>query len=162
MESSSERLPYLFLAVSNPQQDLANLEGEAVAVCIALVVPKALGQIDVIPPPRTLTLDELTAPFRAAEYRGRIAIFHFAGHGSPFDLLLEGNAPTGQPLGAPGLAHFLATQPHRLKLVFLNACSTRQQVEALLKVAGVDVVIATSQRIRDDVARQFAEQAAHE
>src|SRR5262249_34283480 len=43
-----------------------------------------------------------------------------------------------------------------LKLVFLNACSTRAQAEALLRVAEVDAVIVTSGRIRDDVARELA------
>src|SRR5262249_49839394 len=93
------------------------------------------------------------------QYRGRIAIFHYAGHGSPFQILLEGGA-NGEPAYAKAFAEFLSTLSPQfsLKLVFLNACSTQKQVDALLNQAGVDVVIATSQRIRDDVARLFAEE----
>jgi WD40 repeat protein len=42
-----------------------------------------------------------------------------------------------------------------LKLVFLNGCSTRPQVQSLLD-AGVPVVIATARPIKDKLARQFA------
>jgi len=156
MNRAAERLPYVFLAVSNPYQDLPGIETESGAILSALEIARAAGLIaGVIGPPRTLTLEELIRPFRDPNYRGRIAIFHYAGHGSPFQLLLEGPTSAGQPAYAGGFAQFLSTQ-FSLKLVFLNACFTGPQVEALLRLAGVDVVIATSQRIRDDVAREFA------
>ena len=158
MDRNNERLPYVFLAVSNPSQDLPGVETESGAILSALEIAKAAGLIgEVIDPPRTLTLTELIRPFQNSNYRGRIAIFHYAGHGSPSQLLLEGPTSAGQLAYAGGFAQFLSTQ-FSLKLVFLNACSTRPQVDALLQKAGVDVVIATSQCIRDEIARMFAEE----
>jgi len=156
MDRSNERLPYVFLAVSNPSQDLPGVETESGAILSALEIAKAAGLIgEVIDPPRTLTLKELIRPFQDSNYRGRIAIFHYAGHGSPSQLPLEGPTSAGQLAYAGGFAQFLSTQ-FSLKLVFLNACSTRPQVDALLQKARVDVVIATSQCIRDEIARMFA------
>jgi len=56
-----QRLPHVFLAVSNPRRDFPEVETEAGAVRSALEIARAarlLGQV--IPPPRTLTWKELT------------------------------------------------------------------------------------------------------
>ena len=49
--------------------------------------------------------------FQDPHYRGRIAIFHFAGHGGPDKLLLEERTGTALAAGAGGIAAFLAQQP---------------------------------------------------
>src|SRR6185295_875106 len=148
MESNTGHAPYVFLTFSNPRGDLAELDKEANAIANALELAKRGGLIaEVIPAPRILTRQALTGPFRDQAYRSRIAIFHYGGHGTPFQLLLEEGAPAGQHADIRGLAHLLSTQvgPSDLKLVFLNACRTDGGAEALLEVAGVHVVIATSQ-----------------
>ncbi|MEO8496817.1 MAG: hypothetical protein ABI614_17240, partial [Planctomycetota bacterium] len=57
---------------------------------------------------------------------------------------------------AGGLAAFFGQQ-RGLDLVFLNGCSTQQQVQGLLD-AKVSAVIATSRAIEDQVAMQFSKQ----
>ena len=65
-------------------------------------------------------------------------------------LLLEDQAAQSK-----GLAKLLGEQQN-LKLVFLNGCSTKAQVEELFQ-AGVKAVIATSVKIQDRMAVQFAQ-----
>lgn len=92
--------------------------------------------------------------FQDPKYRHRIAIFHFGGHANSYKLLLESAAGKPEAADAGGLAGFLAQQ-HGLQLVFLNGCETGGQAQGLLD-AGVKAVIATDQKIRDDVAVDFA------
>lgn len=88
--------------------------------------------------------------FRALlEFRDRVAIFHYGGHADGTTLRMEGGAAHAQ-----GLSGLLGEQTN-LKLVFLNGCATRPQVEQLL-AAGVKAVIATTVPIRDDKATEFA------
>lgn len=88
------------------------------------------------------------------EYRDQIAIFHFGGHASVNELLLESLEGKSKPAYAIGFAQLLSRQSG-LVLVFLNGCSTQQQVEELLK-ANITAVIATSEAIDDRVACMFA------
>jgi WD40 repeat protein len=89
------------------------------------------------------------------ESNDRIAIFHFAGHASQNQLMLEANDGSLEAANASGFAAFLA-QRDDLRLVFLNGCSTQAQVEDLHR-AGVPAVIATTQEIDDSLARLFAQ-----
>lgn len=82
-------------------------------------------------------------------YSDRIAVFHFSGHAEGQSLLLE---DTG--MLAKGLATQLG-QMKELQVVFLNGCSTFDQVELLL-AAGIKAVIATSVPIEDTKAQQFS------
>lgn len=82
-------------------------------------------------------------------YPDRISIFHYAGHAGGKTLELEAGA--GQ---AKGLAQLLGEQAN-LQLVFLNGCSTQDQVQQLFN-AGVKSVIATSVPIGDEKAVRFA------
>ncbi len=97
------------------------------------------------------TLDDVVRVL--ADYRGRLAIFHYGGHAGGDELALE--SPTGAhaPAYAEGLAALLGQQA--LPLVFLNGCSTQGQVKHLLD-AGVQAVIATSRSIDDARATRFA------
>ena len=78
-----------------------------------------------------------------------ISIFHYGGHADSDELLLEDGMAQDK-----GLAGLLAQQKN-LKLVFLNGCSTRGQVDTLF-AAGVKAVIATSVPIHDAMAKDFA------
>jgi DNA-binding NarL/FixJ family response regulator len=82
-------------------------------------------------------------------YGPRVHLFHYGGHASGTHLRLE-----DQAAGAQGLARLLGSLPE-LKLVFLNGCSTRGQVQKLLNF-GVKAVVATSVPINDSKAREFA------
>ena len=101
------------------------------------------------------TVDQILDTFEQAELRGRIAVFHYAGHADSYQLLLEAVHGASAPAHAGGLAAFLRYQ-RGLQLVFLNGCSTQVQAQGLLD-AGVNVVIATSQAINDQVATTFAD-----
>lgn len=83
--------------------------------------------------------------------KDQVAIFHYAGHANGTRLDLEkGHGNAG------GLAKLLGEQ-QGLQLVFLNGCSTYDQVKRLLE-AGVPAVIATDVPIEDRKAMEFAEQ----
>jgi CHAT domain len=93
------------------------------------------------------TTDELVSLLLSLP--NEIVVFHYAGHAGSAELRFEdvdGNAK--------GLAHLLGEQAN-LKLVFLNGCSTKGQVEQLFE-AGVKGVIATSVPINDAKAKDFA------
>jgi hypothetical protein len=85
------------------------------------------------------------------DYKDRLAIFHYAGHAGGNHLQLEGGSGD-----ARGLAKLLGEQEN-LKLVFLNGCSTKDQVKLLLD-AGVPAVVATSVPIEDRKAVEFGRQ----
>ena len=88
------------------------------------------------------------------DYHGRIALLHFAGHASGSALLMQGDDGSPEIANADAVAEFVALHPG-LGFVFLNACSTAGQVEALLK-AGVPAIIATDFDVNDAVATEFA------
>jgi WD40 repeat protein len=100
------------------------------------------------------TVEDLFEVFQDPRYRDRTAIVHFAGHAGDAALLLERSGGREGTLHAAGFADFLGQQ-RGLQLVFLNACSTQPQVDALL-AAGVPAVIATSDEIDDQVALDVA------
>jgi len=101
------------------------------------------------------TVDDVFNVLQHPRYRNRVAIFHYGGHAGGRGLLLETPAGEATVLAHAGaLARFLGGQ-RGLELVFLNGCSTRGQVRGLLD-AGVPAVIATSQRIDDEVATEFS------
>ncbi len=95
--------------------------------------------------PTLATEAKILEPFR--EHRDRIAIFHFAGHANGYELLLESIKGETDVVKAQGFAQFLKQQ-QGLQLVFLNGCSTMQQVKDLHD-AGIPAVIATSLAIDD-------------
>lgn len=89
-------------------------------------------------------------------YRDEIVLFHYGGHAGGTHLQLEHADTSAQQAHAAGLAQLLGQQEN-LQLVFLNGCATLPQVELLLK-HGVKAVIATSVKIEDQMATEFAEQ----
>jgi len=146
--------PIIFLAFANdPAHRLPALDDEARAVQDALKRAENEGLCKVISDPYA-TLDRVLAAFR--ENPDRVALFHFAGHAGGQTLLLGAAGGQAAAADAGGLARFLAEQDG-LTLVFLNGCATQEQAQGLLD-AGVSVVIATSQKIKDEVAASFAAQ----
>ncbi len=84
-----------------------------------------------------------------AQYKDSIRIFLYSGHAGRDKLILE-----DQEANAAGIAHLLGQCP-RLRLVFLNGCSTKGQVENLIN-NGVAAVLATSVPIDDMKAMEFS------
>lgn len=89
-------------------------------------------------------------------FNHRVAIFHYGGHAGGSHLQLETVEGDAQLAHAGGLAQLMGLQKE-LRVVFLNGCATRKQVDLLL-AAGVKSVIATSVPIDDKMATEFSEQ----
>lgn len=83
------------------------------------------------------------------EYDKQVMIFHYGGHADSEKLFLGDKAAH-----AEGIAKMLR-QHDELKLVFLNGCSTKAQVNFLLEL-GIPAIIATSTPVVDHRARDFA------
>lgn len=155
-----EKPPVILLAYANDRGDdrryLRNLPAETRRLRSALKKSVDAGHCELIE--RTnATLAEILAIFRDSQHRGRIAIFHYAGHADSYHLLFE--TPEGEPapMRADAFARFLGVDAGRtLQLIFLNGCSTRRQAQALLD-AGVAAVLATERAIDDAAATEFAD-----
>src|SRR5262245_37559795 len=154
---SPSQLPVVFLTFANARQDeakyLRNLPEEERQVRTVLEAAEVAGLCEVVDRANA-TLDEVLDVFQDARYRDRVAVFHFGGHAGSAELLFESPAGDSSVAHAGGLARFLGGQ-RGLELVFLNGCSSRDQVQNLLD-AGVAAVIATSQAIADEVATEFS------
>ncbi|NJN77347.1 MAG: CHAT domain-containing protein [Saprospiraceae bacterium] len=141
--------PIIFLAFSNSQDDyLTMLKRESKHINRALEALDDKGLVKIVRE-ESADLDTLFHNFN--RFKDQIAIFHYAGHASGENLSFEGNAGN-----ADGLANLFAQQKN-LKLVFLNGCSTKGQVDKLLAL-GIKAVIATSVPINDTKATEFGEQ----
>lgn len=139
----------LFFSFANSRtQSLPNLQQEEEAIFKALS-GRALKQHFL------LHREPYASIARISEYlvlfRDHLTIFHYSGHAGESELLLE-EEETAHSLG---IAHLLGQCP-KLKLVVLNGCSTRGQVEGLL-AAGVPIVIATSAPVEDEKACRFGQ-----
>jgi hypothetical protein len=94
-----------------------------------------------------------------SRYKGRISLFHFAGHAGGKGLQFNKNFEDNEMGQAVGLADLFKREVEEgiLQFVFLNGCSTNPQLE-LLKEAGVPSVISTRHPIDDEKAVQLAGQ----
>ncbi|MFQ5340102.1 MAG: hypothetical protein ACE5F6_01000, partial [Anaerolineae bacterium] len=150
---SDNQKPVVFLAFANAHDDrsryLRNLPEEARRLQDTLERARQDGLCDNVVR-QNATVQDVLNVFQSPEYRDRIAVFHFGGHANGYQLLLESSEGAPAAADAGGLARFLGQQTG-LQLVFLNGCSTQQQVHGLLD-AGVSAVIATSHAIQDQVA----------
>ena len=133
--------PVVFLAFADSvEANLPRLADELRQVRAALAPAVKHGWCDLIER-ANVTLDDILAVFR--EQRDQIVLFHYGGHATSYQLLLNASAGQLNEVNAGGLAEFLSQQ-RNLHLLFLNGCSTSGQVDALLD-AGVGAVIATAQ-----------------
>lgn|GEM_PF-3361445 len=147
-------IPVIFFALANDTtRPLDNLKDEIEGIKKALK-PVVDGKLVELVIDDTATTQEILDTFRNPKYRDRIAIFHFAGHADGYTLCVENAEGEPDVADGKGFAEFLGQQQN-LQLAFLNACSTQPQVEELLS-ANVNAVVATSQKISDDVAKQIS------
>ena len=139
--------PIIFLSFANDYQNpLPQLERES-DVIYQLFTPAANQQQVQIHRDPFATTDKIS--HYLTHYHNRVAIFHYGGHASSDHLFLN-----DQLAYSDGIAYQLA-QEKKLKLVFLNGCSTYDQVKLLLQ-SGIPAVIATSAPIADETATEFA------
>ena len=141
------KLPLVFLAFANDKDDhLPLLEEERKAITAELI-PLASKQYFQLFTEPSVTTEDLSR--YVAEFKDRVLVFHYGGHADSDKIFLA-----DQAANSGGLAQLLGLQSD-LKLVFLNGCSTREQVELLFE-AGIPAVIATTVPIADTAAKAFA------
>lgn len=145
--------PILFIAfandVENPERNLGGLHGEFANIQAAFASVTGADDSCELLMNEACTGEGLVEPF----YRNQVVIFHYAGHASPDSLLLQTSDGRNAPASRQRFEDFLAVQS-RLRLVFLNACMTREWAAALVS-HGV-CVVATSRCIEDSIAPRFA------
>ncbi len=141
--------PVIFLAFANSQDaylDMLKRESRNINYALEALDDKRLIKIS---REESAGVDELFHNFN--RFKGRISIFHYAGHADGSQLHLDDDSFAN----SDGLADLFGAEG-ALKLVFLNGCSTQGQVEKLMEM-GVPAVIATSVAINDTKATEFAE-----
>lgn len=146
-------LPIILLAFANDRQGafLRGIAEENKAILEALqpAIDKNRCEVVVIP---DATADDIIEAFQ--RHRGRVRIFHYGGHADGFGMLVSSGDGKVESVHGASFADFLRQQAG-LQLVFLNGCSSQGQAEGLLG-AQIPNVIATSQAINDEAARNLA------
>ncbi len=137
----------LVLAFANSRSEpLLTLHEEDTAL-YKLLSPRQLRQHYILHRDSYATIDSVSQSI--AQSRDQLRIFLYSGHAGRDSLMLE-----GESAHAKGVAHLLG-QCRNLKLVFLNGCSTYDQVQGLLAM-GVPAVLATSAPVDDRTAMEFS------
>ncbi len=140
-------LPVVFLTFANDKSaHLGLLDEERKVICEHLIPLESKQFFQLYREPTATTddiIDYLT------KFKDRVVLFHYGGHADSDSLMM-----TDQEGNAAGVAQLLAQQSN-LKLVFLNGCSTKGQVELLLEL-DIPAVIASSVPINDAKAKDFA------
>lgn len=137
----------IFLAFANSRSEpLLTLQEEDNAL-YKILSPRQLKQHFILNRDSYATID--TVSQFISQSRDQLRIFLYSGHAGRDRLMLE-----GQSANAEGIAHLLG-QCRNLKLVFLNGCSTYEQVKGLL-AKGIPAVLATSAPIDDRKAKDFS------
>ncbi|MFK7806992.1 MAG: CHAT domain-containing protein, partial [Saprospiraceae bacterium] len=140
-------LPVIFLAFANTTEDpLGLLDEERKAICDVLIPLESKQYFQLYREPTADTEDIVQY---LTEFKDRVVLFHYGGHATSEHLILK-----GEEANADGIAELLAQQDN-IKVVFLNGCSTKGQVELLLEL-GIPAVIATSVPVNDKRAMEFA------
>jgi hypothetical protein len=84
----------------------------------------------------------------------RPQIVHFSGHGDQTGLWLTGNEGEIKLVTTHALQVLFATLKDHIRLVFFNACFSREQAQALTTT--IDCVVGMKQRVCDKAATIFA------
>lgn len=139
--------PVIFLAFANDaKRPLDELVAEGNEIYTALGAREGQGHFEL--KKEAITTTENLGDYFLL-YGKRMVIFHFSGHAGADVIQLADKTAI-----ATGIASYKAISP-KLKLVFLNACNTKDQVKALME-KGVSAVIATSAPLNDTKARIFS------
>lgn len=149
MERPTPELPVIYLSFSNSQDAYLALLDEEASALSKILQPMAEAKNYEVFQEKGVDLNDLFDSFR--RYRNRISVFHYGGHADSDHLILE-----GESVNSGGLATLFALEEN-LKLIFLNGCSTKKQVELLLE-KNIPAVIATSVPVDDHAAVEFSKQ----
>ncbi|MEM6347669.1 MAG: CHAT domain-containing protein [Bacteroidota bacterium] len=138
--------PLVFLAFAQISSNhLAKLGQEMDAIHEALLPWQDRQRLEIRP---RMSADLALISTMINELRERVFIFHYGGHAGDTALHLADGVNHAQSVAA--LFQFLPN----IKLVFLNGCATKAQVEAFW-AHGVNIVIATSVPVNDSRAQKL-------
>lgn len=149
--------PVIFLTFANDKQDdamyLRNLPLELHNIREALQPAVQAGLCEVIE--RTAaTVDQIFDIFQDPYYKDRIALFHYGGHASGTQLMLETLDGGHGASNSDGLVPFFGKQKG-LQLIFINGCSSQEQALQMID-EGISAVVGTSQAINDSIATEIS------
>jgi hypothetical protein len=145
------RIRVLFLAANSNGSTRLELGREFNKIRDAIAGAKHRDAFELIPPEFSAQIETLNAAL--IKYRPHVV--HFAGHGSSsHGLIFEDRDGYSRPAGKPELATLFKGLRGPKRLLFLNACYTKDQGSFLDGV--FDYVIGTSGAIEDRCAIEFA------
>lgn len=155
--ATSFQVPVLVVALANERSQDGYLRGLSLELKVILEIMRSIDLRDLV---EIVILPAATARaiadvFQDERYKGRIRIFHYAGHADEDELWLEDASGGNESFSSLGLAKFLALRKE-IQLVFLNACATQKHADYLIE-AGVPAIIVTERKIADSQALLFAE-----
>ncbi|MCB0845291.1 MAG: CHAT domain-containing protein, partial [Bacteroidetes bacterium] len=137
----------LFFAFANDQLNpLPSLQKEANEL-FRLLSPGELQQRYILYFDRFATRENIA--YYLTQYKNNLALFHYSGHAGRDALQTEEGISH-----SAGIAQLLGQCP-KLKMVFLNGCSTEGQVKGL-QANGIPSVMATSSPVNDRKATDFS------
>lgn len=142
--------PIIFLAFANDEAKyLRYLSTEAQRLRQSLSMAKQHGLCD-FEERFNISVRDIFQAVKMSE----ISIFHYAGHADDQTMSLSQPDSENIWIDTSYLNDFLARNK-AIKVVFLNACSSRMQAEDLI-AKGIPIVIGTSTQISDSIATQLA------
>lgn len=138
----------IFLAFANSQDEpLGTLQEEDDKV-YSILARRMMQQHFVIHRDSHTTIQKIAENLLL--FKDYLTVFLYSGHAGESVLLLN-----DEVANAEGIAGLLGQCP-KLRLVILNGCATKGQVERLLALPNKPVVIATSAKVDDRAATQFS------
>jgi hypothetical protein len=147
----TEQIKILFLAANPTDRARLELSLEFRAIQDALLRGKYRGSFKLLLPRLAVRIKDFTSALTRAQPH----IVHFSGHGSVEQgIAFEGAGRTSRPVGREELTNLFKVLARNARLIFLNACHTREQAEILSHI--FDYTIGTSSRILDVDAREFS------
>lgn len=145
------KIKILFLASNPHDRTRLELEREFVRIREALRQGKCRDAFRLLEPEFNARIGDFTA----ALLTGRPDIVHFCGHGSENQgIVFEREEGYSRPASAEELTTLFEELHRDARLVFLNACHTKNQAAALGRT--FDYTIGTNGRIEDRAAVDFA------
>jgi len=147
----SNQIKILFLAANPADTTRLELDSEFRVIQDELLRGKFRDSFKLLEPQLAARIKDFTS----ALTRLQPHVVHFCGHGSTEQgLAFEGPRRSSRPAGREELTNLFKVLARNARLVFLNACHTREQAVVLGRM--FDYTIGTSSIIMDIDARNFA------
>lgn len=147
----TKQIKILFVAANPADTTRLELDTEFRAIQDQLLRGKYRDSFKLLGPQLAATIQDFTS----ALIRDQPHVVHFCGHGSVDQgIAFEGPRRSRRSAGREELTNLFKVLARYARLVFLNACYTREQAAVLSRM--YDYTIGTNSRIRDIDAHDFA------